>query len=100
MGAPVRLRMEDIAKRFGDVLALDRVTLEVRAGELHALLGENGAGKTTLMNVLSGLYRADAGRIWLDGQRVEIASPRDAVRRRKSSLEQFVDRAGRALDAP
>ena len=91
MGASVRLRMEDVTKRFGDSLALDGVTFEVRVGELHALLGENGAGKTTLMNVLSGLYRADSGRIWLDGRRVEIASPRDAVRRRIGMVHQHFE---------
>jgi ribose transport system ATP-binding protein len=59
-------------------VALDGVDLEVRRGEVHVLLGENGAGKSTLMKVLSGALRADAGRVWLDGREVEIASPRHA----------------------
>ena len=83
--------MEGIDKRFGPLLALDRVDFEVRAGEVHALLGENGAGKTTLMNVLSGLYRADAGHIWLGEHRVTIASPRDAVRHRIGMVHQHFE---------
>ncbi len=71
--------MRGIAKRFGEVVALDGVEFDLRAGEIHGLLGENGAGKTTLMNVLSGLYRADAGQIRLDGRPVAIVAPRDAV---------------------
>jgi ABC-type uncharacterized transport system ATPase subunit len=90
MEAP-RLRLEGIDKRFGPTVALDRAALELRPGELHALLGENGAGKTTLMNVLSGLYRADAGRIWLDGQRIEIAEPRDAIRHRIGMVHQHFE---------
>lgn len=77
-GAPL-LALRDITKRFPGVLANDRVTLEVRAGEVHALLGENGAGKTTLVNVLYGLYQPDAGEIVVDGRRVRIRSPRDAI---------------------
>jgi ABC-type uncharacterized transport system ATPase subunit len=74
------LRMEEITKRFGPVLANDRITLAVRAGAVHALLGENGAGKTSLMNILYGLYQPDDGRIWVRGQLVRIRSPRDAIR--------------------
>lgn len=73
------LEMKGIAKRFGEVVALDGVQFDLRAGEIHGLLGENGAGKTTLMNVLSGLYRADAGHIRLDGRPIAIAAPKDAV---------------------
>lgn len=71
--------MHGIVKRFPGVLANDHVDLEVRPGEIHALLGENGAGKSTLMNILSGLYRADVGEIYLRGRRAEIQSPRDAI---------------------
>jgi simple sugar transport system ATP-binding protein len=73
------VEMIGISKRFGDVLANDRVDLAVRKGEVHALLGENGAGKTTLMNILGGLYRADAGQVRLRGEQVQIRSPRDAI---------------------
>src|SRR4030067_1358191 len=73
--------MRGIVKPFGDVVALDGVDLALQRGEIHALLGENGAGKTTLMNVLSGLYRADAGTITVEGEPVEVRAPRDALRR-------------------
>lgn len=71
--------MTDVVKTFGPVRALDTVSLEVGAHEVHGLLGGNGAGKTTLMNVLFGLYRADAGSIRIDGREVEINSPKDAI---------------------
>jgi simple sugar transport system ATP-binding protein len=70
--------LRSIAKRFGNVVAIDDATLEVARGEIHALLGENGAGKTSLMNVLAGVYRPDAGEIVLDGRPATIRSPEDA----------------------
>ena len=76
---PVMLRMEGICKRFPGVVANDGVNLDVRAGEVHALLGENGAGKTTLMSVLCGLYHPDAGSIIWKGHPVRFASPRQAA---------------------
>jgi ABC-type uncharacterized transport system ATPase subunit len=71
--------MEGISKQFPGVLANDNVSFDVRAGEIHALLGENGAGKSTLMKILYGLYRPDSGEIFIDGQRATIDSPRAAV---------------------
>ena len=73
------VEMKGIVKRFPGVLANDHVDFELRAGEIHALLGENGAGKSTLMNVLAGLYRQDAGIIKVKGRAVEFSSPRDAI---------------------
>jgi simple sugar transport system ATP-binding protein len=73
------LRMEGITKRFPGVLANDGISIDVRAGEVHALLGENGAGKSTLMKILYGLQQPDAGEIHLHGERIRIASPRAAV---------------------
>jgi simple sugar transport system ATP-binding protein len=71
--------MRQITKRFPGVIANDCVNFELRAGEIHALLGENGAGKTTLMNILCGLYEPDEGEILLDGNSVNFQSPRDAI---------------------
>lgn len=72
------LRLEGVSKRFGATQALNNVQFELRAGEVHALMGENGAGKSTLMKILAGNIQRDGGRIVLDGQEVEIRSPRDA----------------------
>ncbi|MCB0193770.1 MAG: ABC transporter ATP-binding protein [Anaerolineae bacterium] len=71
--------MRGITKRFPGVLANDDVNFAVEKGEIHALLGENGAGKSTLMNMVNGLYRADEGKILLDGKPVKFSSPRDAI---------------------
>jgi simple sugar transport system ATP-binding protein len=71
--------MQGIWKTFPGVVANKSVDLDLRAGEVHALLGENGAGKTTLMNVLSGLYRPDEGTILLEGKEVHFRSPSQAI---------------------
>jgi simple sugar transport system ATP-binding protein len=71
--------LRDIHKRFGETRALAGATLEVEAGEVHALLGENGAGKTTLVRVLFGSVRPDSGAIELDGSPVQVASPAEAL---------------------
>jgi len=76
--APV-LELRSITKAFPGVLANDQIDLSLQKGEIHALLGENGAGKTTLMNVLYGLYEQDEGDIFINGERVTIEDPNDAI---------------------
>src|ERR1700729_1602683 len=74
----VLIKVENITKRFPGVLALDGASLEIRRGEVHALLGENGAGKSTLIKLLSGVYQPDGGSISVRGEKVRITDPRHA----------------------
>jgi simple sugar transport system ATP-binding protein len=76
---PLAVEMRGIVKRFPGVVANDGVDFDLRAGEVHALLGENGAGKSTLMNILDGLYAPDAGTVSVSGRPVEFRSPADAI---------------------
>nr|ABC72331.1 signal-transducing histidine kinase; response regulator [uncultured haloarchaeon] len=79
MSAEEFVRMENITKTFPGVIANDDVSMSVKKGEIHGLLGENGAGKSTLMKILYGLYSADQGEIWLGNNRLEMDSPQDAI---------------------
>lgn len=74
------LELRNITKRFPGVLANDQISLDLKEGEIHAMLGENGAGKTTLMNILYGLYQPDEGEIFVRGEKVTIHSPGDAIK--------------------
>jgi simple sugar transport system ATP-binding protein len=86
--------MEHISKRFGGLKANDDITFRVEQGEIHSLLGENGAGKTTLMNILFGMYSADAGVIRLGGKEVRIESPMDAIGHGISMVHQHFMQVG------
>src|SRR5215210_8689760 len=72
------LRMEGITKIFSGVTALDGVDFTLGRGEVHSLVGENGAGKSTLVKIMTGAYRRDGGRMWLEGQEVDFRTPADA----------------------
>jgi general nucleoside transport system ATP-binding protein len=76
---PVVLDISRVSKRFGAFTALDDVSLDVRAGEIHCLLGENGAGKSTLCNVVFGVHRPDAGALHLHGERFQPLGPAHAL---------------------
>ncbi len=73
------LELRNVTKRFPGVLANDHIDLDLKQGEIHALLGENGAGKTTLMNILYGLYAPDEGEVIVRGKKVDIQDPGDAI---------------------
>jgi len=88
------VEMLSIKRHFPGVQALKGVNLRVRAGEIHALLGENGAGKSTLMRILSGAERMDSGRILLGGEEVQISGPTDALGRGVSTVYQETSLAG------
>jgi len=75
----MQLSIESVSKAFPGVQALDKVSFELRPGEIHALMGENGAGKSTLIKIITGLYRPDDGRVMIDGQDMSFQSPRDAI---------------------
>ncbi len=78
--SPLAVRLVNVSKRFGPVVANRDVDLEVRANTVHAIVGENGAGKSTLMKVLAGVHRADTGEVWIGGQRLAKADPNEATR--------------------
>src|SRR6266851_841325 len=78
--SPFAIEMRGISKAWPGVVANDQVYLQVRRGEIHALVGENGAGKSTLMNILYGLIRPDSGEILINGQPAHMGGPRDAIR--------------------
>jgi ABC-type uncharacterized transport system ATPase subunit len=91
----VLVAMRGIVKDFPGVRANDRVDFELRAGEVHAILGENGAGKTTLMNLLAGIYSPDEGEIAIRGETVELHSPRQAIDRGIGMVHQHFKLVGR-----
>jgi len=82
------VRLSGITKRFLDVTASNNITFDLYPGEICALLGENGAGKTTLMNILFGYYTCDEGQIYIKGQKVNLAAPKDAISRGVGMIHQ------------
>ena len=93
MAQDVLLKMTDITKTFPGVKALDRVSLEVEAGTVHALMGENGAGKSTLMKCLFGIYNKDSGTILLEGKEVNFKSSREALDNGVAMVHQELNQA-------
>ena len=92
-GQNVLLRMEGICKSFPGVKALDNAQLSVRAGTVHALMGENGAGKSTLMKCLFGIYSKDAGHIYLDGKEIDFKSSKEALDNGVAMVHQELNQA-------
>lgn len=84
------LELKNISKIFPGVKALDNVSLSFKKGEIHALMGENGAGKSTLMKIITGIYQPDMGEVYLEGEKVEMKSYRDAVDRDISMVSQEI----------
>ena len=74
------IKVENITKTFGKIIANKNVNFEAKPGEIHCLLGENGAGKSTLMSILSGVYTPDNGSIFVEGKKVKFNSPRDSIK--------------------
>ena len=90
---PVLLRMENITKEFPGVKALDNVSLTVRAGTVHALMGENGAGKSTLMKCLFGVYNKDSGHIYLEGKEINFKTSKEALENGVAMVHQELNQA-------
>ena len=86
--AEYRLEMRGVSKSFPGVKALDKINLKVRPGTVHALMGENGAGKSTLMKCLFGIYHMDEGEVYLDGDRVDIHNPDEALQKGLAMVHQ------------
>ena len=84
----IALELKNITKTFGNVVANKDISLKVRKGEILSILGENGSGKTTLMNMVSGIYYPDSGRIYADGKAIEIKSPKDAFEHKIGMIHQ------------
>src|ERR671926_1030117 len=85
------LEVREVTKHFPGVVALDGVSFQLRAGEVHALVGENGAGKSTLIKVVTGVYRPDEGRVLFNGEEVSFASPREAQEAGISTIYQEIN---------
>lgn len=89
----VLLEMKNISKEFPGVKALDNVSLTVKRGSVHALMGENGAGKSTLMKCLFGMYVKDTGQIFLEGEEVNFKNSKDALEHGVAMVHQELNQA-------
>ena len=89
----ILLEMKDVCKEFPNVKALDHVSLKVRRGTVHALMGENGAGKSTLMKCLFGIYSKDSGQIFLEGEEINFKNPKEALERGVAMVHQELNQA-------
>ncbi|APE26550.1 ABC transporter ATP-binding protein [Streptomyces venezuelae] len=86
--APALVELDDVSKYYGNIRALEEVSLEVRSGEITCVLGDNGAGKSTLIKIVAGLHRHDAGTFRVEGEEVTLANPRDALDRGIATVYQ------------
>ena len=93
MAEDILLRMTDITKTFPGVKALDHVSLELKAGTVHALMGENGAGKSTLMKCLFGIYQKDGGHIYLEGKEIDFKNSKEALMNGVAMVHQELNQA-------
>ena len=93
MEQDILLQMVDISKSFPGVKALDKVSLNVHRGTVHALMGENGAGKSTLMKCLFGIYAKDSGHIYLEGKEIDFKSSREALDNGVAMVHQELNQA-------
>ena len=82
------LEVREVSKLFGSVIALNKVSAKVTAGEVTCILGDNGAGKSTLIKILSGIYKPDGGGYFFQGEKVRFSSPRDALNRGIATVYQ------------
>jgi len=82
------LKIENISKHFGGLVAVNNVHLDLRYREVHAVVGENGAGKSTLMNILGGIVKRDSGKIIYKGKQVEFESPIDSMKSGIATIHQ------------
>jgi len=85
---PLALETVGLVKKFGSLVAVNQVDFKLKKGEIHALLGENGAGKSTLCNILYGYYRADSGKVLVDGKEVKFSSPKDGIKAKIGMVHQ------------
>ena len=83
-----KIRFENITKIFGSTVANNNISFSIEQGEVFCILGENGSGKTTLLNVIAGIYKQDQGKLYIDGEEVEINSPRDAYKYKIGMVHQ------------